>query len=220
MKRDGVQARQSAGLGARAAVLRAVIGLAPLGRLEAHHGVSTPDLLGAARESEWWAALREGWTDAVARQQDPGWSALLVGALDAEEVLTPERKGVLELLGGDEHGAALGGVLARVLSFGDASTHALAGVLGAIPGPWSERVSGAVLDCLGSGLRAKVTERDWYGMAECLDIAAVKAHPARLTALTAMIGEAGVEGKRREIWARTAATLALRVAFHEEMSRV
>jgi hypothetical protein len=220
MKRDGVQGRQSAGLGARAAVLRDVIGLAPLGQLEAHHGVSTPDLLGAARESEWWAALREGWTDAVVRQQDPRWAALLVGALDAEELLTPERKGVLALLGGDEHGAALGGVLARVLSFGEASTHALAGVLGAIPGPWSERVSGAVAECLGSGLRAKMTEHDWYWMAECFDIAAVKAHPACLSALTAMTAGAGVAGNRREIWPRTAATLGLRGAFHEEMNRV
>jgi hypothetical protein len=77
LKRDGVEPRSQQGLGAKASLVSQIVGLAPL-RVWQQSQIDAAGWIAAAFESDWAAALVDGWLAATCRQGNAYWAEALL----------------------------------------------------------------------------------------------------------------------------------------------
>ena len=186
--RDGISAtRPSQAVGTRAWLLTQFVAAVPLAEWTSRLGLSPAELVRLPVSGGFRADVHAGWRLAAVAQHDEGWAAaLLLARHDAVEGRPPETwPGPAELA------AVLppAGQLAHAERF--LADHgpgpAAVAVLAAVPGPWTESLSDAVLEQLARGIRETGRPRRVSGLltpaARKLPVAGLRDYAAVLRAL-------------------------------------
>ena len=186
--RDGISAtRPSQAVGTRAWLLTQFIAAVPLAEWTSRLGLSPAELVRLPVSGGFRADVHAGWRLAAVAQHDEGWAAaLLLARHDAVEGRPPETwPGPAELA------AVLppAGQLAHAERFlaDHGPDPAAVAVLAAVPGPWTESLSDAVLEQLARGIRETGRPRRVSGLltpaARKLPVAGLRDYAAVLRAL-------------------------------------
>ena len=163
--RDGISAaRPSQAVGTRAWLLTQLIAAVPVAGWQQRLGLSPAELVRLPVSGGFRADVHAGWRLAAVAQRDPAWAtALLAARYDAVEGRPPETW---------PGPAALAAVLPPAARLEHAERYladhgpdpAAIEVLAAVPGPWTDRLSGAVLEHLADGIRGAGRPRRVTGL--------------------------------------------------------
>jgi hypothetical protein len=153
MQRDGIRAQASAGhAGEKASLIAQMLALVPPSSWSSAYAKSPNELLAAAEAGDWKDLLWSAWAKAAERHRDADWALALTQALPAEAAL----QSLLRILPEEQRDD----LLCRAAK--DADDVALISQISRFPGPWSLRLTQAVLKRIR---KAGETERPYLSRA-------------------------------------------------------
>jgi hypothetical protein len=219
--RDGISAaRPSPAVGTRAWLLTQLIAAVPLAEWPARLGLSPAELVRRPVSGGFRADVHAGWRLAAVAQRDPAWAtALLAARYDAVEGRPPETwPGPAELAAVLPPAARLEHAERYLAEHGP--DQATMTVLAAVPGPWTDSLSDAVLEHLADAIRNALRPRRVTGLVTLAarKLPALTGRRDYVTVLRALAHESPPDGELFPRLRRAADTVDRRRLFLQELT--
>jgi hypothetical protein len=219
--RDGISAaRPSQAVGTRAWLLTQLIAAVPLAEWPDQLGLSPAELVRLPVSGGFRADVHAGWRLAAVAQRDPAWAAALLRArYDAIEDRPPETwPGPAELAAVLPPAARLEHAERYLADHGP--DQAAIAVLAAVPGPWTDSLSDAVLGHLADAIRGAGRPRRVTGLVTLAarKLPALQARRDYVAVLRALAHESSPDGELFPRLRRAADTVDRRRLFLQELT--
>jgi hypothetical protein len=163
-ERDGIEEKPPGGVGKRASWLRQIIARTPPAMLISTEGVSPPEFLAAAAETEYHKDLVEALSQSSVAAADPGWcAAVLRHRLDKKSSHVVELAPLWQALDPAPREATI----LDLLTHPNVTWSERWAMLGACGHPWSVGFGASACAVLKAGVPAKPP--DWYQIGQAAD---------------------------------------------------